>query len=214
MHANSLIWYAAYGSNIQKKRFMYYIKGGTPRGSSRPHPGCKDQTDPRDDREMRMNRSLYFARRAKDWNDGGVAFVGQDTVEGTGTLGRLYLISAGQFMDIFSQENGLRSASIDFDRVKKKGFLDIAESWYGRVLYAGKESGCPVFTFTSPLPLNDISPNAPSDAYLRTVFAGIWETHRLTIDEIVYYMCTKPGIKGNYSWGELHELAMKSRNPA
>ena len=43
-----LVWYASYGSNLNRARFMAYIEGGTVAGNDVVY-GCTDTTAPRDD---------------------------------------------------------------------------------------------------------------------------------------------------------------------
>src|SRR5208337_78464 len=56
----NLVWYASYGSNLCSRRFMYYIEGGQPESASRPHPGCRDKTPPKDDQPIKISYPLYF----------------------------------------------------------------------------------------------------------------------------------------------------------
>jgi hypothetical protein len=65
---NHLVWYAGYGSNLLRKRFDCYIKGGKPDGSTKTYPGCRDKTDPRDDRPVTLRHDFFFADHSDTWN--------------------------------------------------------------------------------------------------------------------------------------------------
>src|SRR3954449_2685541 len=70
------VWYASYGSNINTDRFLCYIKGGKPEGSSKVETGCKDPSLPIASSTFTMNFPLYFAKEAAKWESKGVAFIG------------------------------------------------------------------------------------------------------------------------------------------
>ena len=80
------VWYACYGSNINKNRFMKYING------------CTDKTPPAEDRPFRFGHNIYFAKSSTIWNGGGKAFI-DDTAPGE-ALGRIYKITKAQFDEI------------------------------------------------------------------------------------------------------------------
>ena len=56
-----LVWYASYGSNLNRARFMAYIEGGTVAGNDVVYEGCTDTTAPRADISLELPQSLYFA---------------------------------------------------------------------------------------------------------------------------------------------------------
>jgi hypothetical protein len=71
--AVKLVWYASYGSNLKRARFMCYIKGGTPPGGAKPNKGCfRDKTDPIEILQISLNYELYFAGQSGTWGNGGV----------------------------------------------------------------------------------------------------------------------------------------------
>jgi len=80
------VWYACYGSNVNKNRFMKYIDG------------CSDKTPPVEDRPFRFEHSIYFAKTAGNWYSGGKAFL-DDTTAGE-AYGRIYKITKAQFEEI------------------------------------------------------------------------------------------------------------------
>ena len=80
------VWYACYGSNVNKNRFMKYIDD------------CGDKTPPVEDRPFRFEHSIYFAKTAGNWYSGGKAFL-DDTAAGE-AYGRIYKITKAQFEEI------------------------------------------------------------------------------------------------------------------
>lgn len=83
---SSYVWYACYGSNVNKKRFMKYIER------------CSDKTPPVEDRPFRFDHNIYFAKTAGNWYSGGKAFL-DDTTTGE-AYGRIYKITKAQFEEI------------------------------------------------------------------------------------------------------------------
>ena len=80
------VWYACYGSNLYKKRFMEYIKK------------CPDPSSPKGDKKILVPYPLYFAKESSRWG-GGVAFIGLRKNRKNPSLGRMYLITEEQFED-------------------------------------------------------------------------------------------------------------------
>lgn len=87
---NGYVWYACYGSNINRERFMLYIDA------------CADTTPPAEDRPFRFEHSIYFAKATARWDNGGKAFL-DDTCPGS-AYGRIYKITARQFEEVKSRE--------------------------------------------------------------------------------------------------------------
>jgi len=83
------ILYAAYGSNMLKERFMFYITGGFYNGKR--YDGCIDKEKPEDWGYMFVPYRLYFAKRSSRWDKKGVAFLSceKETKEKYHTLVRL-----------------------------------------------------------------------------------------------------------------------------
>lgn len=86
---NKYIWYACYGSNINKDRFMEYINS------------CNDKTPPVEDRPFVFNHNIYFAKKSQKWN-GAKAFL-DDMCDGK-AYGRIYKITKSQFEQILRAE--------------------------------------------------------------------------------------------------------------
>jgi len=203
------VWYASYGSNLLEKRFLCYIQGGQPEGSLKMHLGCNDKSLPIDKEAIYINRELYFAKNSNQWG-GGVGFIRTNVDPRQRTLGRMYLITKEQFADVVMQEmNSEHSPSINFKKAINDGSLTFEDgSWYGMVVYLGAKHEIPIFTFTHQ---ENITPaNKPGESYLKLVIKGIKETYgHLNTNEIVDYLITKDGIKGNYSIKDLTILTEK-----
>jgi tetratricopeptide (TPR) repeat protein len=198
-----LVWYANYGSNLCSRRFMRYIEGGQVDGASGPHPGCRDRTLPKDDQPIKISYPLYFAKHSPGWDNKGVAFIGLKKEEREATLGRMYLITEQQFIDVLRQENDGARISVDLQKVKQQGSMTFHESWYGNILYLGEQEGFPIYTFTSSKDVTLEAPVAPSPGYLQYIISGLKEVYPLTHEDIVEYLLSKPGIKDSYTREEL-----------
>ena len=139
------VWYASYGSNLLHSRFMCYINGGTPEGSSKHCPGCSDKTPPQDCKPVTIPHELYFAKNSPSWEGKGVAFIKSQRDVNVQTLGRMYLITKEQFVQIVRQENGRspdnHRISIDLGETIAQGESIIKGGWYSRVIYLGEEDG-------------------------------------------------------------------------
>lgn len=203
------VWYASYGSNLLRERFLCYILGGTPQGAKRHNTGTTDKTLPLMDEPIKMKYPLYFAERSESWQGAGVAFISNEKKKDASTLGRMYQITAEQFIQVVRQENGLEpedeSLQLDLEQVKKEGQVVLGAGWYGRIIYLGTKKKCPIFTFTSPKLLNEILPTTPGEIYLRTIGRGIKQTYGLKEEEIADYFLTKPGVNGFWSRESLLE---------
>lgn len=139
-----LVWYAAYGSNTDEKRFLYYIRGGTYPGNGKQYTGCRDKTPPIASMPVQLHYERYFAKRSPGWDMKGVAFLDMDR-PGV-TRGRAYLITREQYQDIRNQEG---------------------PNWYNEDALLGTYHGIPVRTLSH---ISRISPeNEPADDYLRVV---------------------------------------------
>lgn len=102
---NKYVWYACYGSNMCKVRFMRYINN------------CSDNTPPVEDQPYWFKYNIYFAKSASGWQNGGKAFL-DDTCEG-GAYGRIYKITKAQFEEIKEQEGA------DYKREVYLGAIDV-----------------------------------------------------------------------------------------
>jgi hypothetical protein len=197
---NDKVWYASYGSNLLRSRFMCYIQGGSPEGAAKQYDGCTDKSAPENDRPITIPHELYFSQSSGIWEGKGVAFIKSERNDDVETLGRMYLITREQFVQVVRQENGVGpddlSLNIDFDETLSNGEAIISgEMWYGRIIYIGDKEGYPILTFTSPGIDKNIVPNAPGEKYLTTIIRGILEIYTKSNDEINNYFLRTKGIK-------------------
>ncbi|WP_244535656.1 hypothetical protein [Lentibacillus halodurans] len=152
-----------------------------------------------------MHYPLYFAKQSDRWQHQGVAFIGLNHDEKYHTYSRKYLITVGQFMDVVKQENDGADLNIDLDEIMWIGAKTLRDSWYGTILYLGKEDGYPIFTFTADWNL-DVPLNKPSHEYLSMIIKGLKTTLKLDDTEIINYLIIKPGIDGHYSRKDIQKL--------
>ena len=75
----SYVWYACYGSNINRERFMRYINR------------CSDTTPPVEDRPYEFKHPVFFAGHSSIWENKGTAFL--DVWSEGDALGRIYKIT-------------------------------------------------------------------------------------------------------------------------
>ncbi len=209
----NLVWYASYGSNLAHQRFLCYIHGGTPAGSGKSNPGCRDKTPPLDIRPIILNFELFFAGHSKPWG-GAVAFIRHGQADAK-TLGRMYLITAGQFNDVVLQENnrkvdGSRLIPSLEELAREKEHVLPGVNGYGRLLVAGNEGTHPIVTFTST-ETGDLSAGPPGEPYVKIIAAGLKETYPLMEDrEIVEYLLRAEGIRGWIPTDQLAEWVAES----
>jgi hypothetical protein len=97
------VWYACYGSNLSKERFLFYVKGGFCKLNNKDYKGCADKSEPIKDRPIVIHHRLYFGNRSNSWNGGGVAFIDPQQNREERTLGRMYLITEEQFEQVHKQ---------------------------------------------------------------------------------------------------------------
>lgn len=153
------IWYACYGSNINYKRFLYYINGDKERKYSMAS-GCNDKSKPLKSAAFIFDCPIYFAGYSKRW-DGGMAFLDYEN-EGR-SLGKLYKIKMGQFKDVLKQEQSCKL--------------------YDAIVFVDKYDGLPVFTFTASHRLEDIT--LPSMQYCNVIKNGLLKLFKNLNDEII-----------------------------
>jgi hypothetical protein len=178
---------------------MYYIQGGQPVGIDKRYLGCSDKTPPRDDKTITIHNELYFSKSSKIWENGGVAFIKSEISDRANTLGRMYLITAQQFVQVVSQENarepGDDTIVIDFKKTIDDGQSMIDGGWYRRILYLGSETGHPIFTFTGGWEDDVIEMNAPGEKYMKVIIGGLKETYGMGDEKIIQYFLNVHGIK-------------------
>ena len=197
------VWYACYGSNLLEERFLCYIKGGQPKGAKTTYEGCSDKTIPTDNEDFYICSELYFAKESGNWDNGGVAFIRTLFEPQASTIGRIYLVTKGQLIDIARQETSTKTElTIDFDKAIEDGsHIFKRPSWYGNIIYLGQQNDYPIFTLTNENDLQQLT--KPSKNYIKTISDGIKEAHNFDDKTILEYLRSKGGVKGNYDDQEL-----------
>lgn len=204
------IWYASYGSNLNEQRFLTYIEGGKPPGSTRTYDGCDDKALPEEDIAIRFNGRPHFALTSSVWR-GGIAFMDDQSEEGSG-LGRAYLISVDQFDQVVAQENGGSSKGaepVPLEQTLSKGREVTGDGPYETMVHVGDYQGAPVITFSAPFTSQEamtnsgsvirnkvrlpVRSNKPSAAYVRMIGAGLNETFGLDEVQQADYIRGCPG---------------------
>ena len=224
-HDGTPVWYAAFGSNLATARFRTYLEGGpVPLAGGRVQAGARDPSPPADDVATVLPHRLFFARSSRTWSGGGVAFLDPgplpgpppagDRIDERATRCRLWLITVGQFADVFAQENGLpappsaaellaatRAPAGDTGATGDRGEPAPRpgpfhrERWYGQVVPLGSgPGGHPVLTFTAPTPLPAARPAHLS--YLQVVGAGLLEAGDLDPGRAAHYLAGRDGNRG------------------
>lgn len=194
---NRLVWYAGYGSNLLRRRFDCYIKGGKPDGSRKTYTGSRDKHDPLGDEQVHLPYPLYFGSHSRVW-DAAVAFI-RTTVSGATTYARMYLITYGQFNDVVRQENGKNVPGSmivpAYEDLERGDFWAIGAGIYSRLMKTGTRDGHPILTFTAAR--DDFAIGAPSEAYVKMIVSGLEEAYPcMRKSEIFEYLWMADGIRG------------------
>jgi len=203
--ADDLIWYAAYGSNMHAARFKFYVQGGTPPGSRRTYPGCRDRRLPRRTLPVMMPGGIYFALESPAWT-GGMAMYDPDLPDEAAA--RAYLISRTQFSDLAAQEM-YKAPGVDIevlDDVVAHGRVRLGDGRYETLVYAGDLDGSPLITFTAPWSSADVALNPPVAPYLAMLASGLRESHRWDVEQITAYLGKRPGVAGIWAPADLEDL--------
>ncbi|XP_042420772.1 histone deacetylase 5-like isoform X1 [Zingiber officinale] len=197
------VWYASYGSNMWKPRFLCYIEGGKVQGMTVPCSGSLDKSLPRSIIWKVLPHRLLFGRSyTRTWGKGGVAFLNpeRDTSEKAHLC--MYRITLEQFNDVLAQENSLHqedgaiqrmvSPLLDVDilnyvaKNKSTRLETIKDGWYSTVLYLGEEDNVPILTMTCSasdiqcFKSGEFPTSAPSRDYMNTLVNGLVEGKQLT----------------------------------
>jgi hypothetical protein len=204
------IWYCSYGSNLKLDRFLCYILGGTPKGSSKCELGCRDKTLPIKNKPIKINNELIFVENSARWSNMGVAVVNPKINIKMQTYGRMYLITKEQFIDVVKQENGIileKAEQINFSKNQKgNSSVLLSDKRYGLILCVGQDEGYPIYTFTSSKDIKAMQVNTPSKEYLQMIASGLVETYNLSEDELANYFLQFKGVKNSYSYEQLIKL--------
>lgn len=205
-----LLWYAAYGSNLSRDRFLNYLRGGRAIGAARQHAGARDPSLPLADAPVRVPGGLHFGLTSSTWGGGGVAFY--DT-EGQGeVLARAYLVTEEQFADVAAQEMHREPGPdewVDIAAAVRLGRHVNGPGHYETVHRVGEIDGSPVVTFTADKP-SDIPLNPPGAAYLRMIARGLAEAHGLDPAETADYLVASPGVSDYWTRAQVEALASEA----
>ncbi|XP_043726209.1 histone deacetylase 5 isoform X1 [Telopea speciosissima] len=200
------IWYASYGSNMWRKRFLCYIEGGQVEGMQMQCSGSMDKSPPKETLWKTVPHRLFFGHsHTSTWGAGGVAFLHPESNIHERAYMCLYKITLEQFNDLLLQENGPSRHMISplFDLIalqsvvtNKSVLLEVLKgSWYSNVVCVGKEGDLPILTLTCPIshienfksgkfPMHD----TPSKEYANTLVKGLVEGKQLSEAEAMAYI--------------------------
>jgi hypothetical protein len=201
----SLVWYAAYGSNLLKQRFMCYLEGSEFRMNATvltAPPRCDAGTEIHGDQPFKLRFKLYFAREKTKWGPGGVAFVEIDPVSPPPTFGRAYLLTLPQLRCVAREESGgshpvdIRSEMLFGPAGSTHEITTDMQGWYRVLLLCGsldhKGINLPVVTLTGR-PEATIPRNPSSLVYRDVIRKGLQETYPemtdFTINEYLRKAC-------------------------
>ncbi|XVF11800.1 hypothetical protein REPUB_Repub08aG0059000 [Reevesia pubescens] len=206
------IWYATFGSNMWKSRFLCYIEGGQATGMTKPCSGSMDRNPPKESLWKTFPHRLFFGRNfTQTWGPGGVAFFHPQSNSQDKTYMCLYRITLEQFNDVLLQENvpdhDMNSPLFDLNvlnSIQNEGSFSVEavkRGWYHNVVYLGKENDIPILTMTCPLSVierfksGEIPLRAPCKEYADTLVRGLVEGKQLSEEEAMTYILeatTKP----------------------
>jgi hypothetical protein len=196
------VWYLAYGSNLDPRRFSCYLVGGRAEGGLRRYPGCRDATAPQDTAAVEIPGLLVFAGISRTWG-GGIAFLQPDGA--SRAMGRGYLVEAAQLADVVAQEMRHEPGSEVAARVEaalatiREGErVHVAETQYDSLVGLGSREGVPLVGITHS-GLADLDLRRPAPAYLWWIASGLRKTFGWDDDRIVAYLARAPGCAGEWS---------------
>jgi hypothetical protein len=205
----SLVWYAAYGSNMAEARFLCYLRGGRPEGAVRTYPGARDHGAPRDSAALWLDGGVYFATRSLVWGGGRALY---DPLMPRKAAARAWLITAGQLSDVAAQEMG-REPGADLDLApllsSPAGRLKAGEGHYETLVLAGRRGGIPVVTFTAPWRCGQAGApplTPPSAAYLTVLGRGLRESRGWNAEAAGRYLAGLPGASEKWRWAQIAKL--------
>ena len=173
------VWYLAYGSNVNRSRFLHYLAGG------RTESGARDATPPARDIWLRAPLRLTFAKESRKWDGGGVAFVDPDP--GGAAIVRAWDITGEQFEDVFAQENRLPvGTALDWPALAT-GPVSHGTGWYQRLfpVTVSLPGAQPAFTFSWAEPS---SFRPPDDAYAGAIRTGLLQNPAMTTADVDAYL--------------------------
>lgn len=206
------VWYASFGSNMWKSRFICYIEGGQVEGMKNPCSGSLDKRPPKEIIWKTVPHRLFFGRdHTKTWGPGGVAFLDPESNSQDKAYMCMYRITLEQFNDVLVQENvpGYDMSSplfdlTDLDSVMKNQYFSVEAlegGWYYNVVHMGNENGIPILTMTCTISgvenfkSGKFPLSAPAKGYVNILVRGLEEGKQLSEEEAMAYILeasTKP----------------------
>jgi hypothetical protein len=200
----ALVWYVSYGSNMDERRFRYYLEGGRPPNAALRFPGARDPSPPRDSRPVWLTGGVYFATRSRVWG-GGRAFYDPE-LPGRAAA-RSYLVTTGQFADVVAQEMYREPvADMDLTAATETGRMQIGDGRYETLICPGHCDDAPLITFTAPWRMSDVDLLGPSRAYLRMIGFGLSQAHGWDAQATAGYLAGLPGVRGTWPPDEIIAL--------
>jgi hypothetical protein len=170
---DTLVWYVAFGSNMDPDRLSCYLEGGRPEGARREYRGARDPSPPRAAEPVRIPHHLRFCGRSSVWG-GGVAFVEPVADPAAATPAVAWLITTEQLSDLVAQENAGNAPGPALGHLPGPGRSSVlATGWYDTLVgvepphRGAGASGAVVLTATE-LP----AAHLPSVGYLDLLRAG------------------------------------------
>ncbi|KAI4365858.1 hypothetical protein MLD38_021806 [Melastoma candidum] len=203
--SNVEIWYATFGSNMWKPRFLCYIEGGQVDGMQRSCIGSNDKTPPKKIMWKTFPHRLFFGREStRTWGLGGVAFLLPESSSLDKSHLCLYRITLEQFNDILYQENiAICDASAPFVDIGCLSTLEdrrsmcveaLKKGWYHNVVLLGTERGIPILTMTcshsdvEAFKSGAIPLRGPGKEYWSTLVRGLVEGGQFSEEDAVAYI--------------------------
>lgn len=204
-----LIWYAAYGSNVDPHRFVTYLSGGPVPGTDDVQAGARNPGPPLREEPYRFSRPIRFAHHSPRWK--GATAVLDHRSSTVGALGMRYLITESQFADVVAQENRRDSVELHVSELTLDHVHRVSDRSYDGLLLLESDSGTPVVTFTCPSEPTELEPTPPSPAYLATIVRGIRAAHPLTVNDIARHLHRAPGVAPTWSIEGIEALMDESK---
>ncbi|MGH3331712.1 MAG: histone deacetylase [Nocardioidaceae bacterium] len=200
--SSDLVWYAAYGSNLQMERFLCYLEGGCPAGARRTYLGSRNSAEPLATAPVSVTGEVFFAGESRVWTGGIAAY---DPEAPGKVAARGYLLTSDQFSDVVAQEARRPvGEDLDLDSVEPGQPLELSGGYYDTVVQVGHRGGYPMLTLTAGDRPAELT--SPAPGYLSTIAAGLGQAHRWGVLRIRDYLEELPGVSGHWTADELDAL--------
>ncbi|KAK6920989.1 Histone deacetylase domain [Dillenia turbinata] len=204
-HSKIDVWYATYGSNMWKPRFLCYIEGGEVEGMRRSCVGSMDKNPPKEILWKTFPHRLFFGwDYTPTWGPGGAAFLHPESTADDKAHLCLYRITLEQFNDVLLQENILsydeKSPLFDISALNSLPSqhsvnLEVLKNcWYHTVVHLGKENDIPVLTMTCSFEDVESFKSGkfklcpPAQGYSRALVKGLVEGKQLEEEAAMAYI--------------------------